>query len=367
MRVRKLAVVVLFLMVAAAMPALGALTVRNGTQLTVEASLDEILEPAIQSKQLGPRESWVPAGVSPDGHYRLAFRQGDRELAAATLHGTARTATLLLTPGGYRVAVSSAERAPAIDDASAVALPQCLRGHMIGLVLGCLTFNADNGQSFTVTGNTSHVPLLGPTCLCGEEVGKVADCLAPGLFVNSQCPIGGANAEVQQSPLIVRNLTPQPVRVAVQHPPAMVVFTRDIPAQGSITLEGGQLTTVLTFFSGENFLARAVVRDAAVAALEKIGSRYIVAVVQNQIDDTVRASESASTSAPTIGCWSGTSIGLLMDSRAFSSEGQTFYLSGNLSGVPFLGRTCVCGTLLPPNEKAPIPLPIIQVAERCEQ
>lgn len=54
-------------------------------------------------------------------------------------------------------------------------------------------------------------------------------------------------------------------------------------------------------------------------------------------------------------------------SRAFSSDDETYYLSGNLENVPLIGPTCVCGKLLPPNEGAQIPLPIIQVEERCGQ
>lgn len=135
------------LLTVVAAPALHALTIRNGTTLTVEAVLDDVLAPAIITRTLRPNEQWNQ-GTSAEARYQLTFREGDRTLASAVLHGGARVAALEATPDGYRVVVSSDAKA---SDAS---IAGCLSGEMIGLVLGCLTFNAGNGQSYTVTGNT---------------------------------------------------------------------------------------------------------------------------------------------------------------------------------------------------------------------
>lgn len=166
-----------------------------------------------------------------------------------------------------------------------------------------------------------------------------------------------------QEPLIVRNLTPTPVRVNIANPPALVISTRDIPAQGSITLQGGRRMTSLVFFVNDKPVANTLIRDVAVAALEKLPTRYVIALIPNQ---NPAGTAARSTAADAVSCWSGDAIGVVMESRAFTNGNQTFYLSGNLAGVPFLGRTCVCGTLQPPNEKAPMPLPIIEVIELCQ-
>lgn len=358
MNIRTRFFLVLCLVMTAATPALHALTVRNGTSITVKAVLDDILAPAVVSQTLLPKQQWNPS-TSPEARYQLTFLQGDQELASTVLHGGATAAELEATPAGYRIVVSGAGgKASSADDAAAIG---CMSGEMIGLVFGCLTFNADNGKSYTIGGNTNGLPVLGPACICGTEAGKIGPCLEPGFIVESKCVTGptGAVVEPEQPALIVRNLTPTPARVSISHPPSLVITSRDIPPQGSITLQGGRRLTSLVFFINDQPVASTVVRDVAVAALEKLPSRYVIAIVPNQ-------SQIDAVAADPVGCFSGTAIGMLMDSRAFTSGDQTFYLSGNLDGVPMLGKTCVCGTVLPPNEKAPIPLPIIRVDELCE-
>jgi hypothetical protein len=353
---RKSFLLLVCLIMAVAGPALHALTVRNGTTLTVEAVFDDVLAPAIEAKTLRANEQWnIP--TSAEARYQLSFREGDRMLASTVLHGGARVAGLEATPAGYRIVVGASESAAAADDRTPAS---CLRGQMIGLVLGCLTFNADNGQSYTVTGNTSGLPVIGPACLCGVETGPVGPCLGSGFFVETQCLTGAAaEAQLRQS-LIVRNLTPTPVRVNIMNPPALVIESRDIPSLGSITLPGGPLMTSLVFFVDNQRVASSFFRNVAVAVLEKLPTRYAVAIIPDETpgDAATRAD------AP-IRCWSGRTIGLVMDSLAFTSEGQTYYLAGNLRGVPMLGQTCLCGRLLPPNEKAPIPLPIIDATAFC--
>lgn len=342
-----------------------ALTVRNETGITVEATLDEVLAPAVQGSSMKPGGTWSPV-ASPQAQYRLSFTQNDRLLADTLLLGSVQTAALVQTPDGYRILLDRTT-----GSAAAAAPAGCIRGKVIGNVFGCLSFNTEDGRTLTLTGNTKGLPLIGDACICGTEIGKAGPCLFPAFNVEKRCDAPAGDAASATYQMVVRNMTNTPVRVSIQHPPAMVVFSRDIAANGQITLTASpaQLFS-LGFFRGDTFLARANVRNAAVVALEQSGSGYIIGIAWRQTPETQAlygppVDATSSVTEPEFHCWSGEAIGYIRLSRAFSSGGNTFYLSGNVEDVPVLGKACVCGRLRPPMKGVLIPLPIIDVSSLC--